>query len=200
MKINSKILLSMLVVIVLMTGGVFMTMCYGDSNNIVYEQYSSEDAELNISMDYVAGWKYRESRGPYGSSAQVQFIGKVKGKFAPSFVVMIELSSKVKFNPLTIQAMADDIIAKKMFFPEAKILSQDEIKVFGFPAIEILLMYSTPEELKSINAKFIPYQERIIVFQKDGKFYTLKYMNPQAEFEVFEEAFLHCIRTLTFKE
>ena len=87
-----------------------------------------------------------------------------------------------------------------MGFKDAKVLSKSDIEIFGLEAIDISLMYQNLEELRVVNPKFIPFQERIIVFQKGDKFYTLKYMNPQEEFEVFEDAFLHCIGTLTFKE
>ena len=81
---------------------------YGSSNELTYNKYSSEDSELNITMEYVSDWRYQEHRGSYDSYAQVQFYGAVKDKFAPSFVVTVERSSKVKFQPLTVEAMADD--------------------------------------------------------------------------------------------
>lgn len=200
MKLNSKVLVSIIVTIAMMTGGVAMVPCYGDSGNITYEQYSSKDSELNLVMDYVAGWRYNEHRGSYGSYAQVQFYGDVKGDFAPSFVVTVKRSSKVDFEPLTIQGMADDIIAKKMKLKGAEVLSRGQAELSGgVPAMDISLAYQKPDELRSLDPEWIPFRERIIIFQKDDKFYTLRYMNPQEEFDAFEGAFLHCVKTLRIK-
>ena len=169
---------------------------YGNSDDSMYKEYSSEDPELNITMDYIADWRYQEHRGSYDSYAQVQFYGAVKDKFAPSFVITVERSSKVKFQPLTVEAMADDLIKKRMLFEDAKVVSKSDAQLLGAPAVDMTLTYKQPDQLRRIDAKTIPFKERIMIFQKDNKFYTLRYLNPQQAYDEFEQAFLHCIGTL----
>lgn len=196
-----KFFLKITVVIVIITGGIFMmgNRCSG-LGSLKYEKYSSEDPELNITMDYISGWRYSEHRGSYGSYAQVQFYGAVKKDFAPSIVVTVERSSKVTFKPLTIGAMADDLIAKRMKLEDTKIVSRSKIKLLGGPAIDITLTYKKPDKLRSMEVKLIPFKEHLVIFQKDDRFYTLRYMNPEKEFEEFLRAFDHCIKTLRLKE
>lgn len=195
-----KLYLRIFVVTVIVTGGIFMANHYGSSRDPGYKEYSSQDLELNIKMDYLSDWLFSEHRGSYGRYAQVQFYGTVKDDFAPSFVVTVERSSKVAFKPLTINAMANDVIKKRMNFKDARIVSRSEIELLAVPAIDITLTYQQPDKLRSIKAKLIPFKERIVMFQKGDRFYTVRYVNPEQEFEVFEQDFLHCLGTLSLKE
>lgn len=194
-----KKFLSVVVTIGVMTGGMLMSASDGNAGYLTYEPYVSQDVALNIKMDQIEGWRSVESRGSYGSYAQVQFLGQFKGKFAPSFVVTIKSADKVSFKPLTLEGMVEDLIAKKLHFREAKVLSRKDIEVVGLPAVEIILTYKTPESLKDIQPKFISVQERIILFQKGDRFYEVKYMNPEQEFSLYDDAFTHCVETLKIK-
>jgi len=172
----------------------------GMCNNSKYEQYSSKDIELNIAMDYIADWRYSEHRGSYGSYAQVQFYKVVKDKIAPSFIVTVERSSKVKFTPLTIEGLADDLVKKRILIKDSTLVSQNETELLGLPALDLTLTYKKPDKMDSINPTLLPFQERIFIVQKDDKFYTIRYVNPLLAYEEFEQAFLHCIGTLLIKE
>ena len=173
-----------------------MIMRYGSFDNVKYEEYSSKDPELNITMDYILGWRYSEHRGSYNSYAQVQFYGLKEKDFAPSMVVTVEHSSKVKFKPLTVEGMADDLITKRMKLKDAKVLSRSKMKLLGSQAMDIALTYKMLDKLYATDPKFIPFKERVVIFRKQDKFYTLRYMNPEEEFKKFDKAFYHCIKTL----
>ena len=88
------------------------------------------------------------------------------------------------------------MIAKRMKLEDAEVLSRSKMRLLGSPAIDIALTYKKPDKLRSIDAKLIPFKERVVIFQKEDKFYTLRYMNPEEEFKKFDKAFYHCIKTL----
>jgi len=177
-----------------------MTNQEGVCNNSNYEQYSSKDTELNITMNYISDWRYSEHRGSYGSYAQVQFYKVTQDAIAPSFVVTVERSSKVKFTPLTIEGLADDLVKKRMLIKDSTLVSKNETELLGLPALDLTLTYKKPDKLNSVNPKLLPFQERIFIVQKDDKFYTLRYINLQQEFGIFEEAFLQSVSTFNIKE
>jgi hypothetical protein len=174
---------------------------YGCSPNVKYSNYSSKDAELNISMDYISGWTYIESRGSYGSYAQVQFIGpEIKGKdFRASMIVTVKKESKVDFKPLIVEAMIDDIVTRRLKFKDAQVLSKSKIKLSGIDAVDIALTYKELDRLRSIDAKFVPRKERLVIFKKGDKFYILRYVHSEEDFAKFDKAFYHCVKTLKFK-
>ncbi len=196
MKPYFKIIL----IITIGIGGIFMANHYGGCNSPQHVEYSSEDSQINIKMDYVSDWRLAESRGSYGSYAQVQFYGAVKDGFAPSISVTVERSSKVSFSPMTIEGLADDLIQKRMKLKDIEVLLRTDRSLLDSPAIDITLTYKKPKELRSIQPEFIPFRERVVVVQKDGRFYTIRYVVPEQEYDVFEADFLHCLETLRLKE
>ena len=107
----------------------------GGCDNPEYNKYSSEDTELNLTMDYISGWKFSETRGSYGSYAQVQFYGEVKGDFAPTIIVKVEDESKLEIEAITAKAKADDVVAKRLKLPDAELISMSEKEFLGFSAV-----------------------------------------------------------------
>lgn len=196
MKLSLKIIL----VILLIVGGIFMLNRYGSFNSLKYEKYSSKDQELNITMDYISGWSYKENRGPSGSYAQVLFIEpKQEEGIKANIVLTVKSRSRVKFEPPTIETMAQDLTTKRLKLKDAKALSKSKMRLLNTEAKDIQLAYKTLDKLYSVDAKLIPARERIVIFKKDDKFYTLRYMNKEQEFKKFERAFSHCIKTLRIK-
>ena len=175
---------------------------YGCSGNLKYERYSSKDIEINISMDYISGWLYSEHRGSNDSYAQVIFyeLAKKDKTSRVGMAVTVEKSSKVRFQPLTLEAMADDLLNKRLKFKDARILSKVNTSLFDTEALDIELSYKTLDKLYSADAKLIPVKERIIIFKRNDRFYTLRYENTEEEFNKFAQAFTHCIGTLKFKD
>jgi len=195
-----RMYLKIIVVTMIATGGIFMANPYGSCDDSKYNEYSSEDPELNITMDYISGWLFKEHRGSYGSYAQVQFIGALKDGIAPSVIVTVRHNSKVSFEPLDIEGLADDLIKKRMLFEDAQVILRSDIELLGGPAIDLTLTYKQLDQLHNIDAKIISFQERVVIAHKDDRFYTLRYINPQKEYAAFEEAFLHSISTFQIKE
>lgn len=195
MKLNPKIILAILLI-----GVIVMINRYGSFSSLKYEKYSSKDSELNVTMDYVSGWRYSEHRGSYGSYAQVQFIEPEDKDICASMVLTVRRSSKVKFKPLTVEAMADDLIARRMKLKDARALSRSKRRLLSSQAIDIELNYKTLDKLRSIDAKFVPIEERVILFKIGDKFYSLRYTNIEEEFKKFERAFYHCAKTLRLKK
>lgn len=195
-----KNITKILILVTIFAGGIFMANHEGICNNTNYEQYSSEDTELNLIMDYPAGWRHSEHRGAYGSYAQVQFSGETRNDIAPGFSVKVERSSKVKVQPPTAEGLADDLIKKRALFQDSKLVSRSETELLGLPAIDLILTYKQPARLHSTEFNLISFKERVVIVQKNDRFYTLRYVNPQQEFETFEEVFSYCIGTLRIKE
>lgn len=193
-----KAFIKIIVVIAIVIGGTVMAKYNGDCEAGNYAQYSSEDAEINITMDYVADWQIRESRGSYGSYAQVQFIGPKQDILAPSMSVTVEKNKNPQAE--TIETKADDLVKKRMYYKEAKVLSRSAAELLNAPAIDITLTYIQMDKLLDLEAKSYLAKERVVIVQKDGKFYTLQYVNPEKVFSVFEEDFQRCIETLRIKE
>ena len=171
----------------------------GNSADLKYEAYSSKDEALSLNMDYIADWRFIESRGAKGSYAQVQFIGKVDGDFAPTFVVTIVTDEKATFEPVSVAGYVDDIVNKRSLYDDFKEVSRTDSTLFDRPAIDLVMSYSQPDRLHVLNPVPVPFTERVIIAQVDGKFYTVTYQNPQASYEKFEEAFLHCLKSLQVK-
>jgi len=155
-----KIYLKTIVVTMIAIGGIFMANQYGNCNDLTYNEYSSEDSELNITMDYLSDWRHQEHRGSYGSYTQVQFYGPIKDEIAPSFVVTVERSLKVTFQPPTIEALADDLIKKRMHFEDAQVVSKSDAELLGYPAIDIdlILMFFKPRNVsKTIEGNAVGF-------------------------------------------
>ena len=166
------------ITVMIVAGGILMANHSGNCGDLGYKVYSSEDLELNIEMEYIADWAYREHRGSHGSYAQVQFYGIAHGPVAPSIIVTVEKSLNVDFRPLTVEAMADDVISKRLKLEDSKVLSRLETTLLDMPAVDITFAYKQKDRLRSLNFNMVPFKERVVVVQKGDRFYTLRYVNP----------------------
>ncbi len=168
---------------------------------VKFEKYSSKDPLINISLDYISGWQSDETRGAYNSYAQVMFFPFKKGQKSPKAVIDLTVkdSSKVEFAPLTIEAAADDLLAKRSQFKDAKVLSKSKIAILNTEAAVIEVSYLTLENLLKVDSGLIPVREKIIIFQKDKNFYFLRYKNSAGEFGKYNKAFGHIIKSIEFK-
>ena len=185
------------IVLCLIIGVIVMSGCTG---NMKYEKYSSSDPELSVAMEYISGWVHRESRGARGSYASVQFIGpKTEMVIRPYMSVSARNESKVKFKPLTIEAMAESLVSGRLKFQDSKVISRSSSKVQGLKAIRVKLEYKALDKLHASDAKLVPVKEYIYILKKGNKFYTLKYFSGADDFKSFESAFIHCVKTLRFK-
>jgi hypothetical protein len=175
---------------------------YGYFSGFKYSVYSSKDPELSITMDYLSGWLYAEDRGAGDSFAQVVFYqpGKKKQYPGPLVALTVEKSSKVKFQPSTLNAMADDLLQKVFKFQDSRVISKSKTRQFGLESYDIELTYKALDKLSNIDAKLVPVRERMVIFERNSKFYLLRYKNNEQEFAKFNKAFSHMVKTLRFKD
>ena len=182
-------------------GAIAMFNLFGCSSNVKYEKYSSKDPEINIAMDYISGWLYSEHRGSYNSYAQVLFYekGDAKKIFKAGISVNVRGISKLETRPATIEAVADDLKSKRMKFKDSMLVSNGNLKVSGENAIVMDFSYKTLDKLYDVTAKLIPVKEKIVIFKKGNKFYTVRYENTAEDFKGFEKAFRHILNSIAFK-
>lgn len=186
----------------LLLGVICMINNYGYAEDFKYEEYSSKNPELNFTLDYILGGLHSEQAGSKNSFSQVVFY-ELSGRGQASgaaMVVTVEKSQNLEINPLTVDTRAEDILNRRLKFKDAQILSKDKKKILGLPALDIKLSYKTLDKLYSIDAKLIPVTERIIIFKRQDRFYTLRYENKAEEFDKFSLAFDHLVSSLKFKD
>lgn len=185
----------------LIAGAILMVNLFGCSG-VEFEKYDSKDLLINLSMDYISGWQYDETRGSYNSYAQVMFFPFKEGKKSPRIIISatVKDSSKVGFSPLTMEAAVEDLLVKRMQFKDAKVLSKTKTKLLNTEAMVIELSYLTLENLLNINSKLIPVKEKIIIFKKGNNFYFLRYENSAEEFDKYNSAFTHIVGTIKIKD
>ena len=186
----------------LLLGVMCMINTYGCAEGFKYERYSGNDPELNFTLDYISGWLHSEQTGSKNSFYQVVFY-EPAGKDQLSMVSMtvtVEKSQNLEINPLTLDTKAEDILSRRLKFKDAQIVSKDKKNILGLPAWDIKLSYQTLNKPYSINAKLLPVMERIIIFKRKDKFYTLRYENKVEEFDKFSKAFDRLVNSLKFKD
>jgi len=193
MKYFSKIVLSII-------GMVFMLNFYGCSGNIKYERYSGKNPGIDFSIDHISGWQVVERIGSFNSYIQVSFYEPVmKGKgLRAGMAVTIEDSGKVAVTPKTIEGMSADLIKRRMLFDSSKVLSKTERKVAGAEAIDIELSYKTSSDPARMGS-LVFYRESVIIFERDGKFYTMRYGDFADNFDKYSKAFDHIVKSIKFK-
>lgn len=182
-------------------GAISMFNLFGCSSNMKYEKYSSKDPEINIAMDYISGWLYSEHRGSYNSYAQVLFYekGDEKKVFKAGISVNVKDESKVETKPVTIQTMADDLKSKRMKFKDSMLVSSGNSNISGENAIVMNFSYKTLDKFYDVTAKLIPVREKVVIFKKGSKFYTIRYENTAEDFKRFEKAFSRMLSSIKFK-
>lgn len=184
------------------TGAAYMFSLFGCAGNFKYDRYSSKDSEISVTMDYISGWSYSESRGANDSFAQVVFYEPVKANNInrAGIVLTIEKESKVSFSPLTLESKTDDLLSKRLKLKDATILSKIKKRFLNsVDAIEIELSYKMLDKLYAADAKPVPFKERIIVFKRSDRFYTLRYQGSEASFDRFIKPFKRSAESLKFK-
>lgn len=185
----------------LLIGVICMLNSYGCTGGFKYAQYSSKEPELNIVIDYIPDWLYREHRGAQSSYVSVLFFENRKDKnFKAKIVITVRDSSKIEIKPVTIEAMTDDLVTKRLKFKDAKLFLRLKTMFLGLETSDILLSYKAMDKLYSTDAKLISVKERIVIFKRGEKFYLLRYENTEQEFDKFSKAFSHIIKTLRFKD
>ncbi len=164
-----------------------------------FDKYISKDSQINLSMDYPMGWKYSETRGSYGSYAQVMFSPFRKGEKSSRAIIDVTIrnSSKMQGASPTLDMLVGDLLVKRMQFKDAKVLSKSTLRLLNTNAIVIELSYSTLENLLNVNSKLISVREKVIILKLGNNFYFLSYKNSNKEFDKYNSVFMHMIGTIT---
>lgn len=182
--------------IFLMIGVITMMNFFGCSQKLKYENFSRQDAELNLSLDYPAGWLAKEHRG----SNYLQVIFAEPKRQDKIFKAAIIVTIKEEPPAMTLEAVAGDLLQKRRQFKESKLLGKSKKRLpnLNTEVVELLLSYRTLERLYQYkkDAKIIPLKERIALFKEGAKIYTVTYLNTREEFNRFNPAFTHSLKTL----
>lgn len=181
-----------------------MVTCNGCSGKGKYEKYSSADPELNIKMDYLAGWQFSETRGANNSYADV-FFGEPRDKTNEKtrravMEVTSFQSSKTEAGVQTISTVADSLIDNKLKSKDGKLLGKARIRLPAGEAVDISFSFKAMDKLYSIDAKSIPVKERVLILKNDDRFYTVRYQNRGEVFDKYSKDFDHIIKSLRFKQ
>jgi len=186
------------VLFIVLIGAIAMLNLGCGYEGLKYARYSSKDPELNISVDYLADWNFREHRGL--NYASVLFFERSQDKKLKAIIdITVKKSASVKPEMSTAALMADKFIAQKLKFKDAKLVARQRMSLGYAQAENILLSYKAPDKLHSLDTKFITVNERLIIFKRGDNFYILRYENTKKDFDKFDKAFMHCVSTLQFK-
>ncbi len=177
--------------------GVFTMLNLFGCSGAKFEKYVSKDKQINLSMDYLAGWMYDETRGSYDSYAQVTFFQFKPGQKSSRAVMeaTVKDSAKIGLAAPTLESAVEDLLLRRKSFKDSKVLSKSKLRLFNADAVLVELSYLASENLLNVNAKLIPMKERVVVCKAGNKFYFLRYKNTKAEFGKYCAAFAHMVKS-----
>ncbi len=171
----------------------------GCSPKMRYELYRAEDPELNIALEYPAGWLVQEHKDEKAGYTNVLFIDNdTTKKFRPMIVVMVKKISSLKDPSMTPRAFGGAIVRTRMKMAPAKILEERKITIAGIPAVQTAVTYQAMERLHAAGDQTVPAKETMAVFKKDDVFYVLRFDAGLKDHALYEKAFRHAVRTLRF--
>ena len=180
-------------------GAILMIFFSGCSGGMKYEKYSAVDPKLNLSMEYIKGWTCTVQYGSLDSFVQAVFCEPGKdGIFAGIMAVTVKDSSKAGFSPKTIDGMLEDLIRRHMKYNSAKVVSKTRRNILGEDAFDVKFSYRSLNSFESAKAKIVPMKERVIIFKKDDKFYSIRYETLAENFNKYEKAFDHIVKSIKF--
>ncbi|MGE5279465.1 MAG: hypothetical protein ACM3L6_01805 [Deltaproteobacteria bacterium] len=163
-------------------------------SGVPFEKYVSRDPMLGVSMSYPKGWQYRESRGAYGSYADVMFYPEAKD--AREARAMMALTVEKDPKLVSLDAAAKDLIAKRMKFKGAQVLAQANRNVLGASAAVIDFSYQKPEDLLDVRSGLALFKERVVVFHANGMFAFFRYESKAEDFDRYLPFFRRMVASL----
>jgi hypothetical protein len=78
-----------------------------------------------------------------------------------------------------------------------KVLSEGNPTVLGTDAVILELSYSALDLPESLKGKLVPTRERVVIFKRGDTFYYLRYENFAVDFDRYNAAFDHVIKSLS---
>jgi hypothetical protein len=192
--------MAMNVSIFLLLGVAYMVTCNGCSGAGKYKKYSSADPELNITMDYISGWQYRETRGSNNSYADV-FFGEPRNKGEEGIrKAFISVTSVNTPRGGKLETLADDFSNSRLKYKDGKLLKRARIKIPSGEAIELSFSYRALNKIYSIDSKLTPVEEKVVILINGGRSYTIRYENKEDDFNRFDKDFNRIIKSIRFKQ
>lgn len=177
--------------------GAIMANFYGCSG-LKFEKYSSKAPELNIELEYISGWQHAEDRGSYNSYVQAMFYPVEKTKAYQPLMTVLKIIPKD--NSAGLENPVNDLIAKRLKYKDAQVLSRSKTKLLGVEAVVAEFSYRALENLLKANSALILFKEKDVIFKKDGNLYLLTYKNAAENYVEFSPGFDHLVKTLKFKK
>ncbi len=178
-------------------GAIGMVNHSGCSSSFQYAPYSSRTAGLDVSLEYIAGWKFQETRGERGSYSHVIFVENNPREEMKVFMsVTAAPLSESAAQTFDLQSAADDLIEKRSRFKGFSVISRSAAAVAGLAAQEIVLEYQALNKLYRIDAVMVPVKERIVLCRKEDTLYSFTYQSPEKRFPAFNAAFDHMLATV----
>jgi hypothetical protein len=171
----------------------------GCSPKVRYELYRARDPELNISVEYPAGWTIQEHRDPKAGYTNVIFIDKdIKKTFRPMMTIMAKKTASLKDPAMTPQAFSRAIVRTRLRLIPAKILSERQVLVGGVEANQTVVVYTAMDKIYAVDARQIPVKEEMAVFKKDDYIYVLRFEAGLKDYPLYEKAYRRAAKTLRF--
>ena len=161
-----------------------------------YEKYVSRDTLLNVTMDKLVDWTFRETRGADTSYIQVSFLPP-----ASTMRTGISLTLKDAAHLGTkddLEAVVADLLKKRGAFSAFKLEEKQQGSLLGEPAVVLRMTYKAIMDLKQA-APLIPQGEKIMVARVKGLFYFFRYQNVLENYAQLEPAFDHMAKSMCFK-
>lgn len=190
-----------IIMVVLIMGVMTMVNSKGFSESIKYENYSTKDSELNFTVDKIFGWLVSEQRGSSDNYSQIIFFEPINaGSFVKGAIdITAQENSKTGYSNPVLEVIADDILRKRLKMKDAVMLERAKGVLNGLESWTMEVSYKSLEKPNSVKPNLITIKEKIIVFAKGNKFYTLRYQNKIEAFNKYSKAFDYIISTLKFK-
>jgi hypothetical protein len=183
----------------IMIGAAGMLNNCGCSGNFQYALYSGKAAGLQISLEYISGWKFQENRGARGSYSQVMFIENRTGEEMKAFMSASATPLAGTDAPaFTLQSAADDLVKKRSRLKGFSVISRSAGMLAGSETQELVLVYQGLNKLYRTDAVWVPVKERVVLCRKGDTVYSFTYQNAERRFDAFNTAFSHVLATVVF--
>ena len=182
--------------------GVLIMSLNGCAPSFIYKSHECKDPDIGISsLDYLEDWKIAESRGSYGSYAQIQFIEWGR-RDATAVASMSFTAQKIGGPgvPATLDSAVEDLIKKRMLLKDAKILSKTRLKLLGENAASIDISYTGLDMPYTKQEKSVKMREQVILLYKGAKSYLFSFEDAESGFGRYDKAFIHIVKSIKFKD
>ena len=166
----------------------------GGNGGFKFAKYVNKSPAFMMSFEYIDGWKYLAYKEMNKDYPTVTFFDRWASW--PRYISIDAIDvSKAGAIPSTIQTVTENILKSWMEFSEAKVLKGSSIRLLSTRATDTYLSMKMPENMESLRSKMVPVKARIVAVRSGGKYYVLKLVTRQEEFDRYNKAFNRTLRT-----